>query len=140
MPPTKLKEHRNAEVCALYLEGLTQKEIAERFGVSQPRISKILNDSEIEMRPRETKYFCVNGHELKDSNLIYSTFKRNGKTYKGRKCKICAYAKTQRFKTLQRKKASLLDELIAESSKGHLLCKDCEPMLEEWLSKKLSGK
>jgi DNA-binding CsgD family transcriptional regulator len=137
-----LPEDKREEVYALYLEGLTQVEIAKRSGVSQGSVSNIIraNKTKTKTRPKAKKDFCVNGHEMKDPNLIYSTVIKRGETYRRRSCKTCSYAKSERSRALQRKKASLLPELIAESSKGHLLCKDCEPMLEEWLSKKLSGK
>ena len=135
-----LPEDKKEEVYALYLEGLTQVEIAKRSGVSQGSVSNIIRADKTKTRPRAKKDFCVNGHEMKDPNLIYSTHERHGKPYKRRSCKTCYYAARDKFSALISKKASLLDQLIAESSKGHLLCKDCEPMLEEWLSKKLSGK
>jgi hypothetical protein len=140
MSNIKLTEAQRAKVCALYLEGLYQKEIAERFRMSPAAIGKILRDNKIKPRPKANRDFCVNGHEMKDPNILYTNVIQSGETYKRRQCKTCSHARRKKNEALQRKKALLLGRFIAESSNRHLFCVNCDSMLEEWLSKKLSGK
>lgn len=143
MSNIKLTEAQRAKVCALYLEGLYQSEIAKRLGMSKSAIGNVLRDNKIKPRPKPKNDFCVNGHEMKDPNILYGTAIQRGKSYTTRLCRTCAHARRKKYdalKRLQRKQVLLLSQFIAESSKEHLFCKDCESMLDEWLSKKLSGK
>jgi DNA-directed RNA polymerase sigma subunit (sigma70/sigma32) len=46
---------RRTEALALYREGMTMEEIAEKFGVTRQRISALLRDAEGESSPQTTR-------------------------------------------------------------------------------------
>lgn len=49
---------RDKQIAHLYSEGWTQKELAEEFGVSQGRVSQILNTRTVHELPVYTNYIA----------------------------------------------------------------------------------
>lgn len=74
-----------AEICALYLSGLTQAKLAKKYSVAQPTIFKLLRKNGV----RGNRYFketCKQGHPMVEPNLYY----RKVGPYIQRTCKACS--------------------------------------------------
>lgn len=95
------------DLCASYIAGMTQVELAKKFSISQAVVSKYLRINEVKTRKgtggrKNYREFCKRGHKLADPNLYY---KRNTTTREitGRMCKACANASNNDYYATVRK-------------------------------------
>lgn len=88
---SRITQEQIDDICASYVAGLSQRVIAEQYGMSTMTVCRLLQKNNVEARYRQGgrpfAKVCKRGHELKDPNLYYLTLKSTGKTH--RACKAC---------------------------------------------------
>lgn len=91
-----LTQEQIDDLCASYVAGVKQVDLAKQFSICQTSVSNLLRRNEVETRKggggkKNRREFCKRGHKLADPNLYY---KRNTTTREitGRLCKACANA------------------------------------------------
>ena len=86
-------ETQIAEICASYLSGMTQAQLAKKYSVSQPTILKLLHKNEVSANERRLKKICKRGHQLADPNIYYQKVGR----YTVRLCKACSNLSSKNY-------------------------------------------